>query len=162
MNEYFPELKSLGGRVKAELDLSNYATKADLKNAAGVDTSQFAKKVDLANLKSNVDKLKIDKLKNVPNNLTNLKSQVDKLYGNKLVPVSVYLSKLSDVVKNGVLKKDLYNAKNKNIEDKIPNITNLATTIALTTVKNKIPNVSNLVKKTDYNTKVKNCYSSRS
>ena len=185
MNEYFPELKSSGGRVKVELDLSNYAKKADLKNAAGVDTSQFAKKVDLANLKSNVDKLKIDKLKNVPNNLTNLKSQVDKLYGNKLVPVSVYLSKLSDVVKNGVLKKDLYNAKNKNIEDKIPditnlatntsfnakinevnveipNITNLATTIALTTVKNKIPNVSNLVKKNDYNTKVKNCYSSRS
>ena len=170
MNEYFPELKSSAGRVKVELDMSNCATKADLKNAAGVDTSQFAKKIDLANLKSNVDKLEIDKLKNIPNNLTNLKSHVNKLYGNKLVPVSVYLSKLSDVVNNGVLKKDLYNAKNKNIEDKIPditnlatnislnakinkvnveipNITNLATTTALTTVKNKIPNVSNLVKK---------------
>ena len=61
MNEYFPEPKSLGGRVKVELDLSNYATKADLKNATGF----FPKKVDLANLKSNVDKLDIHKLKNV-------------------------------------------------------------------------------------------------
>ena len=48
MSEYFSELKSSGGRVKVELELSNYATKADLKNAAGVDTSIFAKKVDLA------------------------------------------------------------------------------------------------------------------
>ena len=64
--EYFPEPKSSGGRLKVALGLSNYATKADLKNATGVDTSKVAKKVDLANLKSNVDKLDIDKLKNVP------------------------------------------------------------------------------------------------
>ena len=50
MSEYFPEPKSLGGKVKVELDLSNYATKADLKNATGVDTSDFAKKTDSANL----------------------------------------------------------------------------------------------------------------
>ena len=62
MSKFFRKPKSLGGRVKVELDLSNYATKADLKNATGVDTSKFAKKVDLANLKSNVDKLDIDKL----------------------------------------------------------------------------------------------------
>ena len=49
MSEYFPEPKSSGGKMKIELDLSNYATKADLKNAAGVDKSKFAKKVDLAN-----------------------------------------------------------------------------------------------------------------
>ena len=66
MSELFPEMKSLGGRVKVELDLSNYVTKADLKTATGVDISKFAKKVDLAHLKSNVDKLDIDKLKNVP------------------------------------------------------------------------------------------------
>ena len=52
MNEYFLEPKSLGRRVKVELDLSNYATKADLKSAAGCDTSSFAKKVGLAYLKS--------------------------------------------------------------------------------------------------------------
>ena len=78
MSEYFPEPNSSEGRVKVELDLPN-ATKADLKNATGVDTSKFARKVDLANLKSNVDKLDIDKLKNVPTNLSNLKSKVDKL-----------------------------------------------------------------------------------
>ena len=83
MSEYFPEPKSSGGRVKVELDLSNYATKADLKNATGLDTSKFAKKVDLANLKPNVDKLDIEKLKNVPTNLSNLKNKIKKLYVNK-------------------------------------------------------------------------------
>ena len=55
MSEYFPEPKSLGGRVKVEIDLSNHVTKSDLKTATGVDISKFAKKADLANLKSNVD-----------------------------------------------------------------------------------------------------------
>ena len=59
--------------------MSNYVTKADLKNATGVHTSNVAKKTDLANLKSNIDKLDIDKLKNVPSGLSSLKSKVDKL-----------------------------------------------------------------------------------
>ena len=80
----FPEPKSL--RVKVELALSNYATKAELKNASSVDTSKFAKKVDLAGLKCNVDKLDIDKLENVPTNLGNLKTKVEKLDVDKLVP----------------------------------------------------------------------------
>ena len=122
MSECFPEPKSLVAIVKVELDLYNYATKADLKNAAGVDISSFAKRTDLANLKSNLDKLGIDKLKNVPTNSSNLKSKVD-----KLIPVPVDLSKLSDAVKNDVVKKDVYHAKIKNIEDKIRDITNLAT-----------------------------------
>ena len=62
MSEFFLEPKSLG-EVKVELDLSNYAAKTDLKNVTGTDTS-FAKKFELASLKSNVDKLDIDKLKN--------------------------------------------------------------------------------------------------
>ena len=65
MNKYFLESKSLG-EVKIELYLSDYATKTDLKNATGIETSSFAKKADLASLKSNVDKLGLDKLKNVP------------------------------------------------------------------------------------------------
>ena len=65
--------------MKIELNVSNYATKSDLKNATGVDTSKFAKKVDLASLKSFIDKLDIDKLKNVPTSLRNLKSKLDKL-----------------------------------------------------------------------------------
>ena len=60
MSQYFPKPKSLGERVKVELGLSNYATNANLKTATGIDTLKFAKKVDLANLKSNVDKLDID------------------------------------------------------------------------------------------------------
>ena len=56
-----------------------------------------------------------------------MERRVDKLDVDKLIPVPVDLSKLSDVVKNDVLKKDVYNSKMKNIEDKTPNITNLAT-----------------------------------
>ena len=70
MNEYFPKPNSLGTNIKFELDLSNYATKVDLKNTTGVDTSSFAKKTDLAKLKSDVDKLDIDKVKNLPNSLS--------------------------------------------------------------------------------------------
>ena len=79
MCKYFPELKSLGGRVKVGLDLSNYATSSNLKNAtkfdtSKVDTSKFIKKIDLANLKFNAGKLDIGKSKNVPTNLRNAKS----------------------------------------------------------------------------------------
>ena len=74
MSEYFPKPIYLGAYVKVELDLSSYATKADFKNAAGVDTSDFVKKNDLANLKSDVDEIGIDKLKNVLSNLSNFKS----------------------------------------------------------------------------------------
>ena len=85
--------------------MSNYATKADLENATGADTSSFAKKTDSANLKSNVDKLDIDKLKNIPTNLRNFKSKVDKLDVDKLIPVPVDLSKLSSIVKMMLSKK---------------------------------------------------------
>ena len=68
MNEYFLEPNSLGANVKVELDLSNYATKTELKNATAVDTSKFAEKVDLAHLKSSVDKIDIYKLNNLPTN----------------------------------------------------------------------------------------------
>ena len=169
MSRYFLKpYQPFRGNINVRVDLPNYATKADLKNATGVDTSNFAEKVALANLKSNVDKLDIDKLKQ--RFLSNFKSKVDKIDVDKLVPVPVDLSKLSNVVKNDVVRKDLNNAKIKNIEDKIHDITklatktnlnakinevkgeirsitNLATTTALTDVENKIPNVSNLVKK---------------
>ena len=113
----------------------------------------------------------------MPSSLSNLKNIVDELDVDKLVVAPIDLTKLSGVAKNDVLKKDVYNAKIKNIEDKIPDITNLATnttlnakinevigktpsitnlatTTALTSVENKMPNISNLVKNTDYNTKI--------
>ena len=102
MSEYFSKRKYFEANVKVELDLSNYATKADL---TGVDTSDFAKKIDLANLKSDVDKLDFDKSKNVANNLSNLKSKDDKLDIWKLETAPVDLCKLSNMVKNDVVKK---------------------------------------------------------
>ena len=80
--------------------MSNYATKADMKNISHIDTSSFALKSNWASLKTEVDKLDMDKLKSLPNNLSNLKSKVDKSGIDKLAPVPVDLSKLSNVVKN--------------------------------------------------------------
>ena len=77
-------------------------------------------------LKTKVDKLDINKLKSLSNNLINLKSKVDHLNFNELTLAPVDLSKLSNVLKNEVVKKTEYDAQMKNIEDKIPDITNLA------------------------------------
>ena len=87
-------------------------------------------------------------MKNVPSNLSNLKNKVDKLDIGKLKTIPVDLSKLSDAVKNDVVKKDVYNAKIKDFEDKIPDTTKLATNTTLNAkineVKTEIPNITNL------------------
>ena len=77
-----------------------------------------------------------------------MKNKLDKLGVDKLVPVPVDLSKLSDAVNNDVVKKDVYNAKIKNTEDKILDITNLATNTTLNGVINEIPTITNLVRTT--------------
>ena len=88
MNKYFPEpYEPFGGDINIKVDLHNYATKADTKNITHVDTSSFALKTNVANLKTKVDKLDID----------------------KLMPVPADLSKLSNVVQSDVLKKAEYN-----------------------------------------------------
>ena len=86
-------------------------------------------------------------MKHVATNLSNLKGKVDKLDVDKLIPVPVGLSKLSDLVKNDVVKKDLYDAKIKNIKGKIPDITNLAitTNIALNANINEVKKMKCLV-----------------
>ena len=94
------------GDINVQVDLSNYATKINIKNISHVDTSSFALKSNLASLKTKVDKLHIDKLKISSTNLGNLKSKIDKLDIDKLVPVPVDLSNLSNVVKKEVVKKD--------------------------------------------------------
>ena len=98
MSQYFPKLfRSFGGNIDVKVDLSNYATKSDLKNVTHVDTSSFSLKTNLACLRNEVDKLDID----------------------KLVPVLVDLSKRSDVVENDVVKKAAYDklvAKVNNID----------------------------------------------
>ena len=113
-----------------------------MKYATGVDTSKLAKKIDLANLESNVDKLDIDKLKIVLTNSNNLKIKVDKLGVDQLVPVPVDLSKLSDVVKNSVVKKDAYNAKTKEIEDEISDITNVDTNTTFNAKTNEVKKIN--------------------
>ena len=88
MSQYFPKPfnSHFGDSIKVKIDLSNYATKADIKNISHVDTSSFALKTNLASLKTEVNKLDID----------------------KLAPIPVDLSKLSDAVKNDVVKKAVY------------------------------------------------------
>ena len=89
MSQYFPKPFNsyFDDSIKVKIDISNYATKADIKNLSQVDTLSLALKANLASLKTEVDKLAID----------------------KLVPIPVDLSKLSNVVKNDVFKKTLYN-----------------------------------------------------
>ena len=86
MSEYFPKPSSHEKNIKVKIDLANYATKTDINNITHVDTSNFALKTNLANLKTEIDKLDIDKLVPIPNDL----------------------SKLSNVVKNDVVKKTVY------------------------------------------------------
>ena len=107
MSQYFPKpYEPFGGDINVEVDLSNYAKKADIKNITHVDTSNFALKINLTNLKTEIDKLDIDKLKILPNNLGNLKIKADKPDIDKLVPVPVDLGKLSNAVNNEVVKKN--------------------------------------------------------
>ena len=130
MSQYFPKPfnSHFGDSIKVKIDLSNYATKADIKNISHVDTSSFALKTNLANLKTEVDKLDID----------------------KLAPVPVDLSKLSDVVKNDVVKKAVYDK----LAAKVNNIDTSAFVLKTkyqtdrTELEKKIPNVTDFVKET--------------
>ena len=74
MSQYFPPYNNSAENIKVELDLSNYATKKDIKDITRVDTSSYALKTILANLKTEVDKIDTDKLKAVPNDLAKLMS----------------------------------------------------------------------------------------
>ena len=174
ISQYFPKsFRSFGGNINVKIDLSNYATKTGLKNVTHVDTSSFALKTNPASLKTEVDKLDIDKLVPVPVDLSKLSDVVK----NDVVKKTVY-DKLVAKVNNidtsdfvlktkyntdktelenkipdtsGLVKKTNYNTKITELENKIPDISNLATKTALTAVENKKPSVSGLVKKTDYN-----------
>ena len=128
MSQYFPkQFKSSERNLNVKVDLSNYTTKSDMKNISPVDTSSFALNTNLASLKTEVDKLDID----------------------RLVPVPVDLSKLSNVVKNDIVKKAMYDK----LVEKVNNIDNSGFVLKTkyqtdkSELEKKITDTSDLVKK---------------
>ena len=113
MTQYYPPYRSSSNNIKVKLNLVNYATKTDLKHITHVDVSSFASKTNLAALKTEVDKIDTDKLKTIPADL----------------------AKLSNVVKNDVVKKTDYNAKVTSIESQIAGLT-----------KNTVDNLTDITK----------------
>ena len=125
-SQYFPSYDNISNNIKGELDLANYATKDDVKNITHVDVSSYATKTNLAALKREVDKIDTVKLKTVPADL----------------------AKLSNVVKNDVVKKIDYNTKVTSIETQIAGVTkNMVDNLAYI-AKLKAVDTSNFVLKT--------------
>ena len=88
MSQYFPKpYEPFAGNINVRLDLSNYATKADIKNMTDIDTSSFALKANLANLESEVDKLDVDKLKPIPTDLSKLSNVVKIMLLKRLIMI---------------------------------------------------------------------------
>ena len=100
-SQYYPPYKSSSNNIKVELDLSNYATKNDLKNITHVDMSSFASKTNLEALKTELDKINVDKLKTTPTDL----------------------AKLTNAVENDLVKRSDYNTKVTSIETQIAGLT---------------------------------------
>ena len=135
MSQYFPKpFRSFRRNINVKVDLSNYATKADFKNISHVATSSFSLNTNLASLKIEVDKLDID----------------------KLVPIAVDLSKLSDVVKNDVAKKTVYDklVAEVNSIDTSGFVLKFKYDTDKSELENKIPHTTGLVKKTEYDSKI--------
>ena len=147
MSEYFPKPQSHEENIKVKVDLSNYATKEDIKNITHVDTSGFALKTNLSSLKTEVDKLDIDKLVPVPPDLSTLSNVVKNDVAKKPV-YNKLVAKVDNIDTSKFILKAKYDTDKTKLENKIPDISNLATKTALTTVENKIPNTSNLTTKT--------------
>ena len=124
MSTYYPPYKSSSNNIKVELDLTNYVTKTDLKNITHTDVSSFASKTNLAALKTEVVEIDVNKLKTVPDDL----------------------AKLSNVVKNEVVKKTDFSADTFVTRTKFSTDTN-ALDDKIDKVDKKIPHVSNLATK---------------
>ena len=124
----------LNHQVLKKIDLTNYATKEDIKNVTHADTSSFALKTNLSSLKTEVDKLDIDKLVPIPNDLNKL-SNVVKNDVDKKVDYDKLVAKVDNIDANDFVLKTKYSTDKAELE-------------------NKIVDTSGLVKKTDYNTKI--------
>ena len=132
MSKYFPPYNDSSENIKVELDLSNYATKKDMKDITHIDASGFASKTNLAALKTEVDKIDTDKFKTVSNDL----------------------AKLSYVVKNDVVKKTDCNTKISDIETQITavNKNSLDNLADIKILKTKTVDTSNFVTRTKFST----------
>ena len=125
MSRYYPPYKRSSQNIEVELDLVNYATKTDLKNITHVDVSSYASKTNLAAL-SEVDKIDADKLKTTP----------------------IDLAKLSNVIRNDVVKKTDYSTKVTSIEAQIAGLTKNTVDNLADITKLKAVDTSNFVLKT--------------
>ena len=148
MNEYFfSRSRRFRRNIKVKLDLSNYPTKTDLKSVTHVDPSSFASKTNLASLKTEVDKLDVEKLKTVPADLSKLANKV----ANDLVEETDF----------NALEQTIKVTDNKtgqdNLETTVQN-NHLTTETSINNLKAKVDgtDLTKYVKKTDYDTKVGN------
>ena len=151
---YYPPYRSSSNNVKVELDLTNYATKTDLKNITHVDMSSFASKTNLAALKTEVDKIDVDKLKTVPVDLAKEHDLVKKIvYNTKVTSIEGQLAgitkntidNLADITKLKAIDTNSFVLKTKLASD----VTTLENKID--TVDKKIPDISGLATKTSLN-----------
>ena len=122
--------------------MSNYATKTDLKKVTHVDTSGFALKTNLANLKTEVDKLGIDKLAPVADDLSKL-SDVVKNDAVKKTVSDKLVAKLKNIDTNDFMLKSKYHTDKTELENKTPDVSNLVKKTKLTVLENKISAISN-------------------
>ena len=127
-SQYFPLYRGTSNNIKVQLDLTNYATKDDAKNITHVDVSSYATKTNLADIKSEVDKIDTGKLKTVPADL----------------------AKLSNVVKNDIVKKTDYNTKVTSVENQIAGVTKNTLDNLADITKLKAVDTSNFVAKTKF------------
>ena len=170
MSQYFPKPSNHEKNIKVEIDLSNYATKKDINDITHLDSSNFALKTNLSSIKTEVDKLDIEKSATVPVDLSKLSNavkmkllikavyhkvvaKVDNIDINDFVLKTNFNAKLTGLENkipntSRLVKKTDYNSKITEIENKIPDISGLVTKTALTIVQNKIPRINNLATKT--------------
>ena len=133
MSQYFPPYNNSSKNIKEELDLSNYATKDDVKNITHVDVSSYASKTNLAALKTEVNKIDVDKLKTVPDDLAKLS-----------IVVKNEVAKKTDFSADDYVKKTKFSGDINSLDDKIDK------------VEKKIPDVSSLETKRNVTTLIKN------
>ena len=138
MSQYFPKPfnSHFGENIKVKIDMSNYATKTDIKNISHVDNSSFALKTNLANLKTEVDKLDIDILAPVPVDLIIL-SDVVKTDVIKKTTYDELVAKVDDINTSDFVLKTTYKTDKTELEKEIPNVTDCVKKAKLTELENQ-------------------------